>query len=103
MAVRDRTHDGADRQAVEIVVDEDEHAEGKGGKRCADAGLDVLFRPAAKGGGAAGGVDERHDDAQQHKEKEDAGVVGDGGNKAVVEGDVKRADGGQSPRRTSRR
>ena len=83
VAVGDRAHDRADGQAVEIVVDEDQDAEDEGRQHGAHAGLDVLFRPAPDGRGAAGVIDERHDDAQQYKENEDAGVAGDGGDHAA--------------------
>ena len=48
-----------------------------------------------KGGGAAGGVDQGHDDAQEHQEEEDAGVVRDGGHEAVVDDHVQRGHGGE--------
>ena len=92
MRIRDGTHDRADSQAVEIVVDEDEDTQHKGGKHRTHAGMDVLLRPAAEGGTAACGVDQRDDDAQQHKEKEDAGVVGNGGDQTVVDDGIQRGD-----------
>ena len=53
VAVSDRTHDRAHGQAVEVVVDENEDAEDERRKLRAHAGVDVLFRPAAKGRAAA--------------------------------------------------
>ena len=95
VAVGDRTHDRADGQAVEVVVDEDEDAENKGGKLRAHAGVDVLFRPAAECRAAAGEVDERHDDAEQHEEEENARVIRNGGDDAVVDDHVDRCNGGE--------
>ena len=87
MAVGDGAHDGADRQAVEVVVNEDQHAQQKGGEHRARAGVDMLHRPAPKGRGAAGGVDEGHHDAQQHEKDENARVpaVSDGADEAVLD------------------
>ena len=95
MAVGDGAHNGAHRQAVEIVVDEDEDAQNEGGQRSAHLGLDVLGSPAAKGGRTAGGVHQGHDDAQQHQEQEDAGIVGNGCHQAVIDDHVQCADGGE--------
>ena len=95
LAVGHGGHDGADGEAVEVVVDEDEHAEGEGGEQRAGLGMDVARGPAAERGGAAGGVDERDHHAEDHKEEEDAGVVGDGGGQTVVDDGVERADGAE--------
>ena len=92
MVVGDGAHHAADGETVEVVVDEDQHAQQEGREHRADAGLDVLFGPAAEGGAAAGAVDERHDDAQQHQEQEDAGVVADRGDETVVDDGVERPD-----------
>ena len=78
MAVRDRAHDRADRQAVEIVVDEDEAAEGDGRKLGADAGLDVLRGPLAERGGSAGLVHQADHDAEEDEEEQDTDIVGVG-------------------------
>ena len=96
VTVRHGTHDGADGQAVEIVVDKDHNAEDKGRKLSAHAGLDVLLRPATECCAAAGNVDEGDDDAQQHQEQEDTGVAFDTGDKTVVNDGVERADGGKA-------
>ena len=56
----------------------------------------MLFRPAAKGGGAAGGIDQGHNGAQDHQEQEDARIVGDGGDKAVVDNGVHSLDKGKA-------
>ena len=87
VAVGDGTHDGADGQAVEIVVNKNEHTEDKGGDYRADAAVNMLCSPAAKRGGAAGGVDECDHDAQQNEEHEDTCVpaVRDGTDESVVE------------------
>ena len=93
VVVGDRAHDGADGQAVEIVVDENEHTEHERGQLRADARFDVRLGPAAEGGGAARRVDQRDDDAQQHEEQEDARVAGDGGDEAVIDNGVERRHG----------
>ena len=90
--VGDGQHDRADGQAVEVVVDEDEHAEQEGGEHRADTGLDVGLGPAAEGGGAAGAVDKRDHGAEDDKEEHDTGVVGNGGHHAVVDDGVKAGD-----------
>ena len=93
MAVSDGAHNGAHGQAVEVVVDKDQDAQGKGGQRGAHTGLDVLLRPAAESSGAAGGVDQGNDDAQDNQEQEDTGVIRNGGDEAVVEGGIQGGDG----------
>ena len=73
--VGDRTHDRANGQTVEIVVDKDEDAE-KG--RCeggAAARLDSLDRPFAVGARRARFCDERHQNAEQHQKDADVDVV----------------------------
>ena len=76
VALGDGTHDGAHGQAVEIVVDEDQHAQQHGQQLRAGAGLDALGGPAAEGGGAAGLVHQVHHDAQHHQEDQDGDVDG---------------------------
>ena len=68
------THDRANRETVEVVIDEDEHAKGEGGELRADARLDVLGRPGAESRRAARFVDERNHDAEHHEEDEDTRV-----------------------------
>ena len=89
MLVRYGAHDAAHGQAVEVVVHEDEHTERDGGQLRADAGLDVLCRPAPEGRGAARAVHERDHRAEDDEEDEDADVVavglGQHGDDAVVE------------------
>ena len=88
-----RAHDGADRQAVEIVVDEDEHAEADGRQLRARACADPLPRPAPEGRGAAGPIHDADHGAEDHQEDQDAHVVGirQGGHDAVVEDVQERA------------
>ena len=76
VALGDGTHDGAHGQAVEIVVDEDQHAQQHGHQLRAAAGLHGLGGPAAEGGGAAGLVHQVHHDAQHHQEDQDGDVDG---------------------------
>src|SRR5699024_6183400 len=74
--VRYGAHDAAHGQAVEVVVHEDEHTERDGGQLRADAGLDVLCRPAPEGRGAARAVHERDHRAEDDEEDEDADEEG---------------------------
>ena len=76
VALGDGTHNGTHGQAVEIVVDEDQHAQQHGHQLRAAAGLHGLGGPAAEGGGAAGLVHQIHHDAQHHQEDQDGDVDG---------------------------
>ena len=84
VAVGDGLHDRTDGQAVEVVVDEDKHAQHEGGEHSAGAGLDVLCGPASEGLGAAGLIDQSDDDAQLDKEDEHACRTADGVDEAVA-------------------
>ena len=75
LPVRDRAHDGAHGQAVEVVVHEDHHTQQQGGKLRTGPGVDVGGGPAAKGGRAAGLVHQGHKDAQHDKEHQNAHVA----------------------------
>ena len=68
LSVGDRTHNGAYGQTVEIVVDENQHAQTDGGKLCADSCFDVLGCPAAESGGTAGLVHHGNKSAEQDQE-----------------------------------
>ena len=78
MLVSHGTHDGADGQAVEVVVDEDDTAQDGSGNHSADAGLDVGLSPAAVSSGAAGLVDQADHHAQDNQEDQDTDVPGVG-------------------------
>ena len=95
MPVRNWAHDRADGQAVEVIVDKNEHAQHERCEHRAHAGLDVLLRPAPERGRAAGGINQRDDYSQQHEEKKDARVVGDRGDEPVIERDIERPHGGK--------
>ena len=75
LPVSDRAHDGADGQAVEVVVHKDEDAQQQGGELCARPGVDVGGGPAAKGGAAAGLVHQGHQNAQHHQKDQNAHVA----------------------------
>ena len=90
VAVGDGAHDGAHGEAVEVVVDEDEHAQHKGGQGGAHPGLDVLLGPASKGGGTAGAVDHGDDYSQNDQEQKNTRIIRNGSDKAGVEGGVQR-------------
>ena len=74
--VGQRLHHGAHGQAVEVVVDEDEHTQDDGRELGADLGFHVLHRPAAKGRGAAGPVHQHDHTAENDEEDQDADVPG---------------------------
>ena len=76
MALRHGTHHGAHGQAVEIVVDEDQHAQQHGQQLRTGAGLHGLLGPAAEGSGTAGLVHQIHHDAQDDQEDQDGDVDG---------------------------
>ena len=85
VALGDGTHNSAHGQAVEVVVDEDQHAQQHGQQLCAAAGLDRLGGPAAKRGRTAGLVHQVHHDAQDDQEDDDGNIDGvDHANAAVV-------------------
>ena len=67
MLVGNRPHDTAHGQAVEVVIDENQHTQNDGGQLSSYPTLNVLLRPAAKGGGTAGFVHQAHQSAQNHQ------------------------------------
>ena len=75
MLVGDGTHHGTHGEAVEVVIDEDEHTQQNGSQLRAHTALDVLGGPAAEGGGAARLVHQAHHGAQDDQEDQDAHVV----------------------------
>ena len=86
VALRHGTHHGAHGQAVEIVVDEDQHAQQHGQQLCGAPGLYGLGGPASEGLRSAALVHQIHHDAQRHQKDDDAHVaaVGQHGDDAVV-------------------
>lgn len=90
MAIGNGTHDTADSQTVKVVIHEDEHAQQEGSEHGAAAGLDVGLGPSAEGRGAAGLIEQGNEDAEQHEEHEDTGIITDGGHYAVIEQRVER-------------
>ena len=90
VAVGHGTHYAADGEAVEVVIDKDENAQQEGGKHGDAAGPDVRLGPPAEGCGAARLIEQGDQDAQQHQEHEDAGVIADGGHDAVIEQRIQR-------------
>ncbi len=82
----DGPHHSAHRQAVEVVVDEDQHAQQHGQQLCGAPGLYGLGGPASEGLRSAALVHQIHHDAQRHQKDDDAHVaaVGQHGDDAVV-------------------
>ena len=75
--VRDGAHDRADRQAVEIVVDEDDDAEQRRHERGAALAADRAHRPLPVGARRARARDRRDEDAEDDEEHEDVDVAAD--------------------------
>ena len=71
-------HDGADRQAVEVVVDEDDAAEEHGHEARALAALDLFRAPTAECGGTARLVHQGDHRAKDDEEHEHAHVAAAG-------------------------
>lgn len=89
--VRDWTHDRTDRQAVEIVINEDDNAEQSGQEECAARPLDGLDGPVAIGLRRAGTRDGGHEDTEDDEENKDVDVAAD-----FIGHDLKhREDGGK--------
>ena len=86
LRVGDGAHDRSDGQAVEVVVHEDEHAQHERGYFRADAASHVLRSPRAECRRCPRRIDERHQNAQDHEERENARAVGDGGYKPSGQG-----------------
>lgn len=68
-------HDRTHSEAVEVVIDEDQHTQYDGGQLCAYPAFDVLGSPAAEGGGAAGLVHQADHSTQDNQEDQDAHIV----------------------------
>ena len=83
----DRTHHGADGQAVKVVVNEDQAAQQHGHQLCAGATLDGLGSPTAESSGAAALVHQVDHNAQQHQEHDD-GEVGVGNDAQIAGSDL---------------
>ena len=76
MLIGDGTHNGANSQAVEIVVNEDQAAQQNRCQLCAYAGLDIGFCPATEGRGCACLVQQGDHCTQQYQEHQNTDVVG---------------------------
>ena len=87
LLVGDGPHDAAYGEAVEIVVNENQHAQQNAGQLSAGTALDVVCRPPAEGRGAAGLVHQADHGAQNHQENQDTHVVavGEHADDAVLE------------------
>ena len=76
MAFCNGTHNGAYCEAVEIVVNENEHAEQHGQQLSGAAGLDGFLRPAAEGFASAALVHQIDHYAKHYQEYDNAHVSG---------------------------
>ena len=86
MLVGNGPHHGTHGEAVEVVVNKDQHAQHDGGHLGPHPAFDVLRRPAAEGGGAPRLVHQAHHGPQDDQEHQNAHVVGVGqhGDDAVL-------------------
>ena len=75
--VGDRAHDGADRQAVKVIIDEDNDAEQCCQEQCAARAVDGPDGPVAIRPGCARARDGGHEDAEDDEENEDVDVTAD--------------------------
>ena len=75
MLVRHRTHNAAHCQAVEIVVNKDQHTQRNGCQLCANPGMDLSSGPAPKSSRTACTVHQAHHGAQNHQEHQNAHIV----------------------------
>ena len=71
-----RTHHAADGEAVEIVIDENQHAQYDRRDLRANAGLDVGLSPTSESGGTASLVHQADQSAQDDQEQQDTDIVG---------------------------
>ena len=97
MGIGNGKHNAAHSQTVEIVVNEDQHAQSKGGQSGTYAALDMGLCPLTEGGCRTGLIDQRNENAQQHKENKDAGAIRHSGDQTVVDDcihRVQRTEGG---------
>lgn len=80
-------HDAADRQAVEIIVDEDQDAQADGGQLRTLAGLNAAGCPVSEGSTSAGAVHELNDGSQNDQEDQNTDIPGirQRGDDSVVE------------------
>ena len=75
MTVRNRPHDRTDRQAVEIVVDENQDSQDNRRELSAHACLDMILRPAAEGCRTARFVHHRDDGAEHNQKYQNTDVI----------------------------
>ena len=85
MTVCYRTHNGAYRETVKVVIDKNKYAQNKSSKLCADTGFYMSFSPTAEGGASAGLVNEGNNYTQNNKEQEDTCGIGNGGDQTVTD------------------
>ena len=87
MAVGNGAHDRPDRQAVEVVVNENQHAEKEGCEQRPYLAVNVFHGPAPECCRATGCIDQRNHNPQQNKEHENACVpaVRNRADKAVID------------------
>ena len=95
MLVGDRAHDGTHRQAVEVVVDENQAAQQHGRQLCPLAALNAFGSPCPESSRATRTVHQLHHRAQDNQEDEYANVplVGQHGHDAVGEKPVESTYG----------
>ena len=91
MLIGQGAHNRTDRQTVEVVVNEDENAKRKGGKRGTNLGVHVRLCPLTEGLRTACAVHQSDHDTEDHKEDKDTCGIGNRRDKAIVDDVIKRA------------
>ena len=90
MRIGNGTHNRTNGQAVEIVIDEDQHTQQEGCDQRACLGFDVGFSPTTECLRTAGTVDQGNDDTQYNQEDEDTGAVSNSGDQTVIDDGIYR-------------
>ena len=91
LGVGNGSHNGADGQTVEVVVDEDQDAEEEGCEERADLALDVFRCPSAERRRTACAVNECYEHAELNEEDENTCVTCNGFDETVNSNGVHRA------------
>ena len=75
MFIRYRTHHASNRQTIEIVVDENQHAQKDRGELCSDTALDMGAGPTPERRGSPCFIHHTDHDPEHYKEHKDSHVI----------------------------
>ena len=84
MRIRDRLHNTAHRQAIEIIIDKDQDTKQNGCKHGTASGLDMTRSPGTESSRAAGHVDQGNQCAEDHKEYKQSRMIRNCGHQTVI-------------------